>query len=1194
MTLRAMALSLWVGMAAVADGATYYVDITDGDDANAGTQEAPFKTIAAGLAAATVAGDVVNVATGTYFIAEQLSVTNAITLHGAGRETTVIDAQLSCRAMSIDNANAIVEGFTITRGRHASLNQNGGGVWFGTGGGALSDCAVTACNLRRGAGIGVFLQGGATMLRCIVSGCYFSDAMGNDGIGVYANGGTIDSCLIAGNYVLPGNQRNQSTRGGGVYLASGTLRNTTVVKNDAGYGGGVYVADNAAAQVVDCIVWGNVAYLDGGDARPNWGIAGTKPTLQTNCSPVAVGTGDITDYPLFRDFVNDDFRLLPGSPCLDAASGSSTSATDVAGAARTQGVAMELGAYEIDPTVATLGFSTSAYTGCDSTTITFTATATGCSLDGATIRWAFDGRTLAEADAGDATGLVATNTFGPGRHAVAVYAALADETTLSATLSNLIFVTASELYLDAACATSVAPYTSAATAAKNFADVFALAGDGTTIHVAPGTYPVSTENMLFDAITIIGSAAPTGAVFVTASGASCRYFLLNHAEALLANVTLANARVAMHGGALCLAGAGGTVSNCVVRGNVADSNTSGGAIYMMTPNGRVTRTLISGNGVQNPGGGGGVCMLAGCLDNCLVVSNTTSSGTRYPYGGGIYMSGGQVVNCTIARNEGNQGGGLYRKANAGYVVNTILYGNIEYGTATIGSPDWVSLAGTTIPTEIAFSNVCADVGVGVDPVPTATFPCNETTYALETGSPCIDAGRAIAEAGSLDLAGGARTSGAAIDIGAFEYDSDQVGVGFTVDNDTGLDSLQVVFTGSVSGLNPSNCVFQWDFDGDDVYDATGVCATNVFGIGRHSVSLVVTSGGEDYSYLGANCIVVIPSDIYVSYAGSGTFPYASPATATSNLAEAVAIAIDGVTIHVAEGVYPLADTISLTRAVTIAGEGWNRTVVRGLNVQVFNINNAGALLSGLAITGGRGAIGGGIRIENNGGTVLRCLFTNNVASVNTSGGGAHVSGANARVMCCVFSNNLVTLTNPGNYYLGGGVTVGSGGIVENSLITGNKADCAGGAYVAGGTLRNCTVVGNIATDATGTGRAGGVYATGGSVVNCIIRDNVNLTGEEGTDYNAQDATGTDTLFSNCCVPVAIGTNGVTADPAFLDTAAGDYRYRRTSPCVNAGLPGAWMETATDFFGNPRIDRKLPDIGFFEHPYIPAGTVLILQ
>ena len=67
----------------------------------------------------------------------------------------------------------------------------------------------------------------------------------------------------------------------GVYLASGTLRNTTVVKNDAGYGGGVYVADNAAAQVVDCIVWGNVAYLDGGDARPNWGIAGTKPTLQT-------------------------------------------------------------------------------------------------------------------------------------------------------------------------------------------------------------------------------------------------------------------------------------------------------------------------------------------------------------------------------------------------------------------------------------------------------------------------------------------------------------------------------------------------------------------------------------------------------------------------------------------------------------------------------------------------------------------------------------------------------------------------------------------------------------------------------------------------------------------------------------------------------------------------------------------------
>lgn len=64
-------------------------------------------------------------------------------------------------------------------------------------------------------------------------------------------------------------------------------------------------------------------------------------------------------------------------------------------------------------------------------------------------------------------------------------------------------------------------------------------------------------------------------------------------------------------------------------------------------------------------------------------------------------------------------------------------------------------------------------------------------------------------------------------------------------------------------------------------------------------------------------------------------------------------------------------------------------------------------------------------------------------------------------------------------------------------------------------------------------------------------------------------------------------DNIAADPMFTDTAAGNYRLKTSSPCIDAGTNGAPGLQETDFDGNPRIfdgDRDglaVVDMGAFE-------------
>jgi hypothetical protein len=107
----------------------------------------------------------------------------------------------------------------------------------------------------------------------------------------------------------------------------------------------------------------------------------------------------------------------------------------------------------------------------------------------------------------------------------------------------------------------------------------------------------------------------------------------------------------------------------------------------------------------------------------------------------------------------------------------------------------------------------------------------------------------------------------------------------------------------------------------------------------------------------------------------------------------------------------------------------------------------------------------------------------------------------------------------------------------NCMVTGNSGR---GAYRS--TLYNCTVTGNSGGGVIGIYDAGWGWYGGSTLYNTIIYYNSGGNYDESTTLNF------------CCT-TPLPTNGVgniTGPPLFMDMAAGDFRLREESPCIDAG------------------------------------------
>ena len=191
--------------------------------------------------------------------------------------------------------------------------------------------------------------------------------------------------------------------------------------------------------------------------------------------------------------------------------------------------------------------------------------------------------------------------------------------------------------------------------------------------------------------------------------------------------------------------------------------------------------------------------------------------------------------------------------------------------------------------------------------------------------------------------------------------------------------------------------------------------------------------------------------------------------------------------------------------------------------------------------------------------------------------------------------------NLSNCVLIGNVSWSGGGAwnctLQNCTVVSNRACFGGGAYES--TLSNCLLTDNVATNTDLCIGLSGGGANDCTLINCTLVRNYSpfLFGGGGADdctlrncicvLNTGPSGPSDCKYCTldyCCIPAGWysgwGSGIITNDPLFVDFAGGNLRLQPGSPCINSGN-NAYVNSAIDFDGNPRIKADTVDLGAYE-------------
>lgn len=1215
-----------LALALAARAGTLYVDsASTGAAAPYGT----WGTAAADIqtaAAAAQSGDEIVVAAGAYALSDEITLSSSVSIRGATGDPAdvVVSAASGKRHFTLKNSDAAISSITLAHG--GAPSSGGGAVSIASPGGVVTNCVIFDCKVSYGEGGAIYISkyaGAALVTHCVVTNCTLGsagsashsyDTQNQGGMLLKMEAGTVRNCLFADSAYLPS---SMGFIGAAVFATGGTLENCTVAGNASKFASGVYAS--GSARIVNCLIGANSSLYNPTGHDDVW--LGTASCFSNCLARVAVNEWCMSSRRLFRDEVARDWR--PAGDAIDTGAGLGwmAGATDMGGGPRIVGDGPDIGCFELaQDAFSAFAVADSATAGVAPLEVAFSVAAFGGGQGGLSCEWDWDGDGTFDETTSGAT---ASHIFAtPGDYAVKVRIEdRAGGDTFTDEAVALVRARSETIYVDAASGGNVWPYATQAGAALSISDAIDAAVDGCTVEVAAGTYPQSAQLIVSKAVTLRGAAGGGTVVRNTLrSGAGARCIYLNHPQALVSGMAFENGYVnsnsdpgyGQHGGGVFIAQLGGTMSNCVVR-SCSDwvYGSRGAGIYIKAgaDDALVTHCVVSNcspnSYSQNTSdSGSGLAMFGGTVRNCLFTGNraTVNKTMSHSYGT-VHVGGGTFESCTVAGNTSFACAGVY--ATGGEVRNCAMGLN----TTTGSNAAMASWAGTAA----LFSNCIAPVEINDSCLvenDSNTYPnAASGDYTPAATSLAIDAAMEfpwMAQAG--DLAGNGRIVGGGPDIGAYEAEAAGLAVSFDAIGPTiGFAPLEVRFAATTANAGESVAYF-WDWDGDgepDEETATPECSHTFAECWDYEVGLGVVSDGASAAASSAVLVRARPRTIHVDPASaSPAAPYDGPQRAAADIQTAIDYAIDGCEIILAAATHTVAVDVAVNKGVSIRGATGNPsdTIVRNIGTKdrdgsdsahVFVMTGNGARLSGVTVTGGvirhtynqselKGS-GAGIYLASPNGVVTDCIVSNNIAWYWTRGGGMYVapSATGALVDRCVFARNNVDVAQNNSTYLGAALYMNTG-TVRNCLFHGNSAPFASDlrnlssayftVYVGGGTLENCTVAGNSSNVPTG------IYAGQGATVrNCIVAGNTASSDEAAVWGGAASA------FTSC-ISDCVAVNGGATAPAegmFRDFNGGDFRIWAASPATDAGAPADWMDGATDLAGRPRIYGRAPDIGCYE-------------
>ena len=1040
-----------------------------------------FPTIQAAIDAAQD-GEFVMIADGTYSGAGNKDLIfggKAITVRSASRNPAlcIIDCEGYGRGFYFntnEGPNSIVEGLTIANG-----NSSGGGICCDE-----ASPTITSCTISGATDGGIYCEDSSpTITNCTICG----NTEVHDGGGICCDGGSprILNCTISG---------NSGGDGGGFHCkdSSPTITNCTITGNSVRYsgGGGVYCTRDAAPVLTNCILWNDTPqeiYVDSGSP------------LVTYCNVQGgwSGDGNVDADALFA--FPDDFRLMAGSPCIDAGTdyppgGLPTSDPD--GHARSldgdgDSVAIaDMGAYEFTfsaPSVALSpsGFKLSAPEGgaCVEKQVLLLR-----NCGGGVLNWEITGQPAwlsVTPSSGESSGEVDWATLS------------VDSTGLSTGTHTAVLEVCdpqgASARREVVVALYVGPTLDVPGEYPTIQGAIDAAADGDFVMIADGTYTgMGNKDLDFGgkAITVRSASGNPALCIIDCEGQG-RGFTFHNDEgqdAVVAGLTITNGHVVEDGGGgLYFDGSDPTLINCRITENIAST---GGGIRCHYSDPTLTNCSITKNIASYSGGGVSCGDSDPMITNCVIMANGATDG------GGLFCmdSSPTITNSTMTGNAaGSHGGGVFCSNSNPTFTNCILRADTPQEIYLhSGSPvaTYCNVQGGT--GEPWFGTGCIDA----DPL----FAFSDDLR-LMPGSPCIDAGANDPDGGllTIDPDGNARLldgdgDGVAIaDMGAYEFNAAAPSIA--------LSPVRFRLAAPEGGKNPQDGVLRLRNCGGGVLDWAIV--------GQPAWLTVSPSSGEsagevDEIALGAD-ISGLPQGLYTAllevsdpqasnsprevivalYVGRtlhvpGEYP---------TIQQAIDAAVDGDIVELGDDTYMGVGNKNLDfggKAITVRSASGDPALciidceASGYGFTFHSGEGRDSVVEGVTIVNGDNQYGGGICCNTSSPTITNCAMIANTAQY---GGSFYFSHSSAIISGCTISECVGS-------YAGGGVFSASGNAtIMDCTISGNTAGSGGGVHcdlAASPTIVNCTIITN-----TALGSGGGIYDEGGSstITNCTISEN---------------------------------------------------------------------------------------------------------